>query len=159
MANIDICGKQELKSVLERFRPERDQLLPILIDVNRKFGFISPEAMMEIAEFLDIPVAEIHGVMSFYHFLGTEKKGKYVIRLCKTISCEMAGKERIVRILEKELGIKFGETTKDEMFSLEFTNCIGMCGESPAMLVNEKVYTHLTPEKVIDIIDELRKRG
>jgi len=159
MANIDICGKQELKSVLERFRPERDQLLPILIDVNRKFGFISPEAMMEIAEFLDIPVAEIHGVMSFYHFLGTEKKGKYVIRLCKTISCDMAGKDRIARILEKELGIKFGETTKDEMFSLEFTNCIGMCGEGPAMLVNEKVYTHLTPEKVIDIIDELRKRG
>ena len=159
MANLDICGKQELSSILERFEPRRDQLLPILIEVNNRFGFISPVAMMEIAEYLNIPVAEIHGVISFYHFLGTEKKGKYVIRLCKTISCEMAGKEKIARILEKELGIKFGETTKDEMFSLEYTNCIGMCDQGPAMLVNDRVYSKLTPERVIEIVDELRKRG
>ncbi|BBB32052.1 [Fe] hydrogenase small subunit [Thermotomaculum hydrothermale] len=159
MASIDICSKQELTTILERFKPQRDNLLPILNEINKKFGYISPVAMMEIAEYLDIPVAEIHGVISFYHFLSTEKKGKYIIRLCKTISCEMAGKEKIARMLEKELGIKFGETTSDGMFSLEYTNCIGMCDHGPAMLVNEKVYAKLTPEKVIEIVDELKKRG
>ncbi len=159
MTGIDICSKQELSTILERFKPQRDQLLPILIEINNRFGYISPIAMMEIAEFLDIPVAEIHGVISFYHFLSTEKKGKYVIRLCKTISCEMAGKEKIARMLENELGIKFGETTSDGLFSLEYTNCIGMCDRGPAMLVNDKVYYRLTPEKVIEIVDELRKRG
>ncbi len=159
MADFNIFTKDELSVILERFKPERDSLLPILIEVNREFGYISPVAMMEIAEYLDLPVAEIHGVISFYHFLSTKKKGKYIIRLCKTISCDMAGKEKIAKILEKELGIKFGETTHDGLFSLEYTNCIGMCDHAPAMLVNDSVYNRLTPEKVIEIIDELRKRG
>ncbi len=159
MSKIDVCSNQELSSVLERYERRRDQLLPILIEINERFGFISSMAMVEIAEYLDIPVAEIHGVISFYHFLSTEKKGKYVLRLCKTISCDMAGKEKIARVLEKELGIKFGETTKDGMFSLEFTNCMGMCDKGPAMLVNKEVFHSLTPEKVVEIIDDLRKRG
>jgi NADH:ubiquinone oxidoreductase subunit E len=116
-----------------------------------------------ISNVLDISPAEVHGVVTFYSFLNTEPKGKYIIRLCKTISCDMAGKDRIVRVLQKELGIEFGQTTRDGLFSLEFTNCIGMCNEGPAMLVNEDVYSHLTPEKVVDILDkyrdEVRKRA
>ncbi len=158
MVNIDICKQKEISGILVRFEKRRDSLLPILIEVNRIHGFITPIAMAEIAEFLEIPVAEVHGVVSFYHFLSTKKRGKYTVRLCKTISCEMAGKEKIEKILKKELRINFGETTSDGLFTLEYTNCIGMCDKSPAMLVNDNVYFNLTPEKVIKVIDELRKR-
>ena len=96
-------------------------------------------------------------MVSFYSFLNDKPKGKYVIRLCQTISCDMQGKDRVARQLENDLGITFGETTPDGKFSLEFANCLGMCDQGPAMLINDQVYTHVTPEKVHDILENIRR--
>ena len=148
--------REVIEKVLEKYGNERSSLLPVLIEVNRKVGFISDIALVEISRQMDIPIAEIHGVMSFYSFLNKEKKGKFVIRLCKTISCKMKGKEKINEVIKKELGIDVGETTEDGLFTLEETNCIGMCDNSPAMLINDTPYTDLTPEKVIEILDSYR---
>ncbi len=155
--------QMEVNRIVEKYGTTRNYLLPILQELNKKFSYIDTYMIEAISNVLDISPAEVHGVVTFYSFLNTEPKGKYIIRLCKTISCDMAGKDRIVRVLQKELGIEFGQTTRDGLFSLEFTNCIGMCNEGPAMLVNEDVYSHLTPEKVVDILDkyrdEVRKRA
>jgi NADH:ubiquinone oxidoreductase subunit E len=151
--------KDTITGIVNSHGRERDNLLPILIDINNKYGYISTEAMVEVSNLTDIPIGEIHGVVSFYSFLSIEKRGKFIIRLCRTISCDMADKDKIVRVLEKEIGIKFGETSKDGLFTLEFTNCIGMCDNPPAMLVNDEVYGGLTPEKVVEIIDSYRNRG
>lgn len=146
----------EVEHLVEKYGFGRENLLPILQEVQRKFGFISDFAMQEIAHRLDIHPVEVYGVVTFYSFLSTEPKGKYVIRLCKTISCDIAGKDAIARTLERELGLKFGETSADRKFSLEFCHCIGMCDQGPAMLINDQVFTKLTPSKVIEIIENIK---
>ncbi len=146
----------ELHEILLKYGKDRAQLLPILVDINNYFGHIDSNAIIAVSRHTDVPIGEIHGVITFYSFLGQKKRGKNVIRLCRTISCDLAGKEQIVRVLEKELGIHFGETTEDGMFSLEYTNCIGMCNNPPAMLINDKAYGGLTPERVVEILDSYK---
>jgi len=143
---------EEVEKLIEKFGEERNSLLPILQEIQINHGYISDFAQQEVARLLDIHPVEVYSVITFYTFLSTTPKGKYIIRLCRTISCDMAGTEGIARTLERELNIKFGETTSDKRFSLEYINCMGMCDQGPAMLVNENVHTKLTPHKIVDIL-------
>lgn len=147
---------EDIQSLVKKYGNGRESLLPILQAIQQKFGYISNFAMQEIANQLNIHSAEVFGVVTFYSFLSTEPKGKYIIRLCKTISCDLAGREIIAATIERELGLRFGETSRDRRYSLEYCNCIGMCDQGPAMLINEKVYTRLSPAKVIEILGTLK---
>ncbi len=142
----------EIEDLTKRFGNQRESLLPILQEVQLKYGHISDFAQQEIARLLDIHPVEVYGVVTFFAFLSTEPKGRFIVRLCQTISCDLAGKAAIAHTLEKELGIKFGETTPDKKFTLEYCNCIGMCDQGPALLINEQVFTKVTPSKVIEIL-------
>ena len=135
----------------------RSALIPILQEIQRKYQRVSDFAMQIVADKLDIHPVEVYGVVSFYSFLDARPKGKYVIRLCHTISCDMRNKDRVARQLENDLGITFGETTPDGKFTLEWANCIGMCDQGPALLVNDRVYTHVTPNRVHDIVEGCRR--
>ena len=148
---------EDIAGLAKKYGPERSALLPMLQSVQEKYHYVSDYAMQEIADVLGIHPVEVYGVVTFYSFLKPEKSGAFKIRLCRTISCDMEGKEKIAKQLENELGIKFGETTGDGRFSLEYVNCLGMCDEGPAMLVNYKVHTKLTPEKIRGIIEECRR--
>jgi NADH:ubiquinone oxidoreductase subunit E len=132
--------------------------MPILQAIVQKHNYLTDEAMVEVARELDISAAEVYGTASFYTFLDTQVKGKYVIRVCKTITCSMKGKSDIIHTLEEILKIKVGETTPDSQFSLVETNCIGWCHKAPAILINELPYTELTPEKVSDIIKDYMQK-
>lgn len=136
----------------------RESLLPILQGIIDKDRFVSEYAMMEVAKVLDISTAEVYGTASFYSFLDTEKRGKYVIRVCKTITCAMKGKNQILMALEDALKVKLGETTVDNKFTILETNCLGWCHKAPAMLINDDVYTELNPEMVRQIIEDYKKR-
>jgi NADH:ubiquinone oxidoreductase subunit E len=131
---------------------KRDSLMPILQGIVEKHNYLTDEAMVAVAKELDISAAEVYGTASFYTFLETSPKGKYVIRVCKTITCAMKGKNDILHTIEEMLKIKVGETTPDNMFSLIETNCIGWCHKAPAILINDLPYTELTPEKVSDLL-------
>lgn len=149
---------QEIGELKAKYGNDRSALLPVLQDLQNKYGFLADSIMQDVAHALDIHPVEVEGVASFYSFLRTkEKSGKYVIRLCKTISCDMVGKSRVARQLENELGIKFGETTKDGMFTLEYTNCLGMCDQGPALMVNDRLFAKITPDKVPVLIDDCRR--
>jgi [NiFe] hydrogenase diaphorase moiety large subunit len=113
--------------------------------------------MQVVADLLEIHPVEVYGVVTFYSFLDQKPKGRFIIRLCRTLSCDMQGKAHVARQLENDLGIRFGETTPDGRFTLEWANCLGMCDQGPALLVNEQVFTHVTPERVHDIIEGCRK--
>ncbi len=141
-----------VKELTEKHGRERKSLIPILQGIVEKYNYLTDDAMVEVAKELDISAAEVYGTASFYSFLDTAVRGKYVIRVCKTITCSMKGKGEIIQTLEDMLKIKVGETTSDRMFSLVETNCIGWCHKAPAMLINEMPYTDLTPEKVVEII-------
>ncbi len=151
----DVLAKS-IERIVDEYGNERENLLSVLNAVNREFGAINGEALVEISRIMDVSIAEIHGVGSFYSFVNMDDAPKNTIRVCQSMSCDMAGKNRIVELFESELGIKFGEVTKDKMFKLEFTNCMGMCDKGPAVMVNQDVYTRVCCEEVLDIIDKYR---
>lgn len=141
-----------VKELAEKHGRKRESLMPILQDIVRKYNYLTDESMVAVATELDISAAEVYGTASFYTFLDTEERGKNVIRVCKTITCSMKGKNDIISTIEDILKIKVGETTPDKMFTLLETNCIGWCHKAPAILINDMPYTDLTPETVIDVI-------
>lgn len=147
-----------VKELSDKHGRERESLMPILQGIVQKHNYLTDEAMVEVARELDISAAEVYGTASFYTFLDTQVKGKYVIRVCKTITCSMKGKGDIIHTLEDMLKIKVGETTADNQFSLVETNCIGWCHKAPAILINELPYTELTPEKVTEIIKDYMQK-
>ena len=147
-----------VKELSDKHGRERNSLMPILQGIVERHNYLTDEAMVEVAKELDISAAEVYGTASFYTFLDTSVRGKYVIRVCKTITCSMKGKNDILHTLEDMLKIRVGETTSDRQFSLIETNCIGWCHKAPAILINEMPYTELTQEKVVEIIkDYMRK--
>jgi len=147
-----------VKELSDKHGHDRENLLPILQDIVKKHSYLNDDAMVEVAKELDISAAEVYGTASFYTFLDTQVRGKYIIRVCKTITCSMKGKSDIIQTLEDILKIKVGETTADRQFSLIETNCIGWCHKAPAILVNDMPYTELTPEKVSEIIKDYMKK-
>ncbi|MGO8684474.1 MAG: NADH-quinone oxidoreductase subunit NuoE [Thermoleophilia bacterium] len=148
---------EDIRALADQFGRSRTALIPILQEIKKKHHHIDGHAMQVIADVLDIHPVEVHSVASFYSFLGSEPAGEFVLRLCRTISCDMNGKDRVASQLENDLGITFGETTVDGKFTLEWSNCMGMCDQGPAMLVNDRVYTRVTPEKVHEILDDCRR--
>jgi len=143
-----------IKDLVKEHGSGRDSLMPILQGIVEKHNYLTDDAMVEVAKKLDISAAEVYGTASFYSFLDTEPRGKYVIRVCKTITCSIKGKHEVLETLEDMLKIKVGETTSNGMFSLLETNCMGWCHKAPAMLINDTPYTELTREKIVEIIKE-----
>ena len=149
--------REELVRLADKFGRDRSSLMSILQEVQRRYYHISDYSMQVIADLLNLHPVEVHSVVSFYHFLHERPQGQFVIRLCRTISCAMAGKRQVARQLENDLGVKFGETTPDGKFTLEWANCLGMCDQGPAILVNEQVFVRVTPDKVHNILDQCRQ--
>ena len=148
--------RTEVTALVDKLGPGRSSLIPILQDVKWRYHDIDSDAMQIIADLLDIHPVEVYSVATFYAFLDPAAQGEFVVRLCSTISCELAGKDAIARQLETELGIGFGETSEDGRFTLDHAACMGMCDQGPALLVNDKVYTRVTPETVRQIAAECR---
>ena len=130
----------------------REALLHVLQGLQREYGFIGEEVVNEVARKFSLSQTEVFSVASFYHFLNLQKRGRFVIRICRTISCDLKDKDKVQRALEAELGIKLGETTSDGRYSLDYANCMGMCDQGPSMMVNEDLYAGLTPSKAVDIV-------
>jgi [NiFe] hydrogenase diaphorase moiety large subunit len=149
--------QNDIRELVAAHGRDRSSLIPVLQDLQRRHTTISDFAMQVLADELGIHPAEVYGVTSFYAFLRQPARGQFIFRLCRTISCELAHKSRVARQLENDLGIAFGETTDDGRFGLEWANCLGMCDQGPALLVNERVYTRVTPEQVHQIIDECKR--
>lgn len=150
--------QQIISDVTKVHGKERKALMPLLQAIVSQKNYLDDTDMIEVAKALDLSAAEVFGTASFYTFLDTEKRGKYVIRVCKTISCHMAGKAEIVEALEDFLKCKVGETTTDKQFTLLTANCLGWCHKGPVMLVNDEVFPELTPQKAIEIIQSFKTK-
>jgi NADH:ubiquinone oxidoreductase subunit E len=130
----------------------RASLLGKLKEAQQQYGYVSKEIITETAQSFDLPISEVYGITTFYSFISTRPLGKYVIRICKSIPCDMQNAEMIMDSVAAEIGIGPGQTTADGKFSFELTNCIGACDLAPAMLVNHELYGHLTPDKITEIL-------
>ncbi|MGC9470761.1 MAG: NADH-quinone oxidoreductase subunit NuoE [Bacteroidales bacterium] len=147
-----------VKELADKHGRKRESLIPILQGVVEKERYLSDEAMTEIARELDIAAAQVYGTATFYSFLDTVPRGKYVIRICKTISCSMKNGNEVIKAISDILKIQVGETTPDKKFTLLEANCLGWCHKGPAMLINDTPYTELTPQKVREIIAEYKRK-
>ncbi|MCK9449070.1 MAG: NAD(P)H-dependent oxidoreductase subunit E [Bacteroidales bacterium] len=151
--------KTVLEEIIYRQGAQRDRLLPILQDVVEQQNFLTEGDMLHIANLLQMSAAEVYGTASFYSFLPLNRKGKYMIRLCKSIIAKMKGSDQVLAAITDQLGIKPGETTADGVFSLELVNDIGWSDREPAMLINDKVFTDLDPVKVTHILTNYLKQA
>jgi NADH:ubiquinone oxidoreductase subunit E len=147
---------EEIEMLVEKYGKERSALLSILHDIQKKYRFISEYAQQEVARLLDIHPVEVYSFISFFSFLNSEPKGRNLVRICKTISCDMAGKTALVNAIERELGVEIGGTTKDNKFTVEYASCLGLCDQGPAIAVNDRVYVKLTPEKAVQLLNEVK---
>jgi NADH-quinone oxidoreductase subunit E len=153
MSNTELL----VKELVKQHGKTRNSLMAVLQGVVQEERFLSEDAMIAVARELDLAAADVYGTASFYTFLDTVPRGKNIIRVCKTITCHMKGKDEVLLALENMLKIKAGETTHDKRFTLLTANCLGWCHKGPVMLVNDEIYPELTPQKAIEIIEEYAK--
>jgi len=148
------CNKKDenLVKIVEEYKHDKSNLIQVLNGVQEYYGYIPKDAMIYISEEMNIPVAEIYGVVTFYSRFSLKPKGKYNICVCQGTACFVKGAERILDKVKQELGIEVGETTEDGKFSLEPTRCLGACGLAPVFTINGEVYGNATVEKVKKVL-------
>ena len=155
------CGNQAkdefLEKICEEYLPVKDNLIQMLNEVQEHYGYVPTHAQKAISEHLDMPMAEIYGVITFYSRFTLKPKGKYNIAVCLGTACYVKGAQKIMDRLKERLKIESGETTEDGKFSIEETRCVGACGLAPVFTVNGEVYGKATVQKLDQVIDELSK--
>lgn len=155
MATIHETALDEARGIIEKFPVKRSAAIPLLHLAERCYGYISEEAMREVAELSSLSPAQVQGIASFYTMFPLKKRGKYHVEVCRNISCDITGAKDIGQQVMKKLGLGWGETSEDGRFTLNKVECIGNCCHAPCMQINGKEHGDLTPEKVDAILDEL----
>jgi NADH-quinone oxidoreductase E subunit len=151
--------KTEIDTILEnKSGAGRDALIPILQEVQAQEGYLSKEAVVKIAEYLDLPASKIYGVATFYNQFRFQPQGKYHIQVCRGTACHVKGSLPIAERLQRELTIKPDETTRDGLFSLEVVACIGACGLAPVISVNGEFHANLVSDDIPAILDGYRQK-
>lgn len=135
----------------------KSNLIEVLHMVQREYGYLERTSLQAVAYLMNIPAAKITGVASFYHYFNLKKMGKYHVEVCLGTACHVKGADKIAKKLKDELGIDFGETTKDGLFSLAMARCIGMCALAPVITVNGKVHQNVAPKDIPKILEEYVK--
>jgi NADH-quinone oxidoreductase subunit E len=150
---------EKLQSEITKVEHPRELAVDIMFSLQNYYGYLSDEALEEGSRLLSMTPLELEELATFYDFIYREPVGRYVIHICDGVVCWMNGYEWVMDYLSKKLGIKHGETTKDGLFTLLPTACIGYCDLSPAMLINGRAYGPLTPERIDDILNRLRSEA
>ena len=147
----------KLKLIIDRYRGEKWGLIPLLQEIQENLGYIPPAAIEPVAETLKIFPSQVQGVITFYAGFALKPKGKYVLKVCRGTACHVKGSRSIIRLMQKELNLKEGETSPDYQFTLETVACLGACFLAPTMLVNRNYYGKLAPSRVTSLLDHYRK--
>lgn len=147
--------KVEMQEIMSKYKTEKDNLIPILNEVQEKYGYIPKIAQQEISEYLNIPMAEVYGVITFYSRFTLEPKGEYNISVCLGTACFVKGSQKILDRLKERLKIEEGKTTADGKFSIDTTRCVGACGIAPVFTVNDEVYGKATVKQLDEVLEKL----
>ena len=145
--------KKEVDEILNQFTHDKANLITILNEVQMKYGYIPKIAQMEIADYLNIALAEVYGVITFYSRFTLVPKGKYNVSICLGTACFVKGSREILERAKAKLGIEEGQTTADGKFSLDTTRCVGACGLAPVFTINDEVYGKATVKKLDEVLD------
>ena len=161
MSEISFEGtKEQMKALLEcieQNRGDKGALIPIMHEAQNIYGYLPVEVQTVIAEKLDIPLAEVYGVATFYSRFSLKPKGRHNVSVCLGTACHVKGSDKILETVEHYLGIHYGECTPDRSFSIESCRCVGACGLAPVMIIDGEVYPKLTPDDVPGILENYMK--
>ena len=147
----------DIRDCVRQFGREQGNLIPILHSLQSRNGYLTAEALEEVAVWLDIPASEVYGTATFYTLFAVKQHGEHVIRLCDSPPCHIEGATSIKKAIEAHLGVSEGETTDDGTFTIEAVSCIGLCGVAPAIMIDEDVYGNLTPEMIAAILGKYQR--
>ena len=151
---------QKVAAIIDGYGCRREALIAIMQDIQAEYKYLSEETLELIAEKLDISIAKVYSVATFYENFSLEAKGKYVIKVCDGTACHVRHSTPVLEALWKELGLsEQKKTTDDQLFTVETVSCLGACGLAPALTVNGEVHPAMTPDKVVELIGDLRKEA
>ena len=155
MTTIHQNGKSAREAVaaaVQRHGAIREELIPILSDVNRSVGFLPTEALEEIGRQLHLPKSQVFTVATFYHMLSTEKLGEHVIQFCESAPCHVVGGREVWEALQDTLQLGPGETTPDGKWTLVTVSCLGVCGVGPVVVIDDQIFGNVTPAQIPEIL-------
>jgi NADH-quinone oxidoreductase subunit E len=144
---------EKVRSILDRYGHDRGLLVPVLQDTQAEFGYLVREALLEISEGLDIPLSQVYSVATFFRAFSLKPRGRHIINVCLGTACHVRGAVRVLETIEREAGIKPGDTSEDLRFSLETVNCVGACALGPIVIVDGKYSGEMKTDKVKPLLD------
>lgn len=139
---------ERIDAAVEKYRNHDGALIMVLHEAQEIYGYLPEDIQFYIAGKMGIPLAEVSGVVSFYSFFTTKKRGKHTIRVCQGTACYVRGGKRLVEAIKNELDVEVGDTTEDGLFTFEIARCIGACGLAPAIMIDDDVFKQMTPQKL-----------
>ena len=152
-------ARQTLDNIIKKYPAKKAALLPALWLAQEQYGgWLPPEAMQEVAGYLELPPAEVQGVATFYSMYNKEPIGKFHIEVCHNIACMVRGSDELIEHMEANLGICVGQTTHDGKFTLHSAECLGACANAPCLMIGDKYYENVTPQMADEIIEELKNK-
>ena len=150
------AARHDIKDLLKTYETNQSALIPALHRAQADQGWLSAETQAEVAQLLDLSLQTVAGVVSFYTMFHQKPVGKYLLQVCRNLSCTMLGGQSLRRKLEERLGISEGETTPDGMFTLVEVECLGSCGTAPVVMVNDRYFEGVKPDDVERLLAELK---
>jgi NADH:ubiquinone oxidoreductase subunit E len=141
-----------VKASVDAFGAKREEMIPILNEINRRLGYIPPEALDEVSMLLKAPKSQLYSVASFYRMLSTKPHGRHVIQFCESAPCHVAGGREVWEELQEQVQLKIGETSPDGKWTLMTTSCLGVCGVGPVMTIDEDIYGNVQPGQIKSIL-------
>jgi len=147
---------KKLDEIIANHKNQQGSLMPVLHETQELFGYLPEEAQKKISKELNIPLAEIYGVATFYSRFTLKPRGEHTIGVCLGTACYVKNAQLVFERLQKELNVKPGDTTDDGKFTLEATRCLGCCGLAPVMMIGEDVYGKLVPDDIPEILNKYR---
>jgi NADH-quinone oxidoreductase subunit E len=147
---------EKFQETVSRYPRKEAAMLPVLYLAQQEFGYLSAEAIEYVARLMGQSPAKVHGVVSFYTMYNMKPIGRHHIQVCRTLSCALAGAEKITDFIKNKLAIELGQTTADGRFTLSEVECLASCGTAPMMQINDDYYENLNEERVTEILDSLK---
>jgi NADH:ubiquinone oxidoreductase subunit E len=141
-----------VRAAVKRHGASREELIPILTDINKSVGFLPAEALEEISRLIHVPRSQLFSVATFYRMLSTKKMGRHVVQFCESAPCHVVSGRQVWETLQSELGLEPGETSPDDKWTLVTVSCLGVCGIGPVVVIDDDMYGSVTPEQIPDIL-------
>jgi NADH-quinone oxidoreductase subunit E len=149
--------KTVVNEALANHGTDVDELIPVLLEINEKLGYLSTYTIAELSTLMKLPLSRIYSVASFYKLLSIEPRGKHVIRFCESAPCHVMGGNKVLETLKEKLQINAGETTKDGLWTLVLTSCLGTCGVGPVMIIDDQIFGNVTKSSLTDILAQIER--